>query len=308
MNVADMKTGQMAIVDRVLNIGREKGIVERLAAMGVVSNRPVQVLREGSFNGPLHIRVGSTTEIAIRPHEAEMIVIKTDGEEETNLSEDSEIIPKSVMKLTKEVKTISLLTLTAIVIVILAELYQLLNNGNIYQAHQQKTAPNIVANSTSESTENQTLEAVDADKVTPTVAGIVVTANDKSDSPETTAKTTPEKTSNQVAKTTNSETEKVELIGKKITDKKEIAKLQQKLYIDIDNNWEKPVKQTAIYLVKVDKNGTIISYEAFNQIAKNHLSSTPLPNLVKPNATNKTEWAEFAVLLYEDGNLEIEPK
>ncbi|MGD1806466.1 hypothetical protein ACP6PL_13655 [Dapis sp. BLCC M126] len=66
-------------------------------------------------------------------------------------------------------------------------------------------------------------------------------------------------------------------------------------------------KKQSNKLLKIDKNGVIISYEAFNQIAKNHLSSTPLPNLVKPNATNQIEWAEFAILLYEDGNLEIEP-
>lgn len=308
MNVADLKTGQMAIVDRVLNIGRDRGIVERLAAMGIVSDRPVQVLREGSFSGPLHIRVGLTTEIAIRPHEAEMIVIKTDEDEETNSSEDYQMLPKSVMKLTKQVKTLSLLILTAIIIVVFAELYQLLNNGNIYQDNQQKTATNIVPNSTSELTKNNTLGTVDATLSTPTVAGNLENVNDKSDSLETTAKATIENTSNPVVTTTNYALENVESIGKKITDKKEIARLQQKLYTDIDKNWKKPVKQTAIYLVKVNKNGDIISYEAFNQIAKNHLSSTPLPNLVKPNATKKTEWTEFAILLYADGNLEIEPK
>ncbi len=308
MNVADLKTGQMAIVDQVLNIGREQGIVQRLAAMGVVSDRPVQVLRKAKFNGPLHIRVGATTEIAIRPHEAEMIIIKIDEDDEINFYQGSQIIPKSVIELMEQVNTISLLILISIILLVISELYQLLNNGNIYQANQQKNAANIVANSTSELTENQTLGTVGAEKVAPTVAGTFATPNNKSDSPETTAKATTENTSNSVATTTNSATENVESIGKKITDKKEIAWLQQKLYTDIDNNWKKPVKQTAIYLVKVDQKGVIISYEAFNQIAKNHLSSTPLPNLVKPNASNKTEWAEFAILLYEDGNLEIEPK
>ncbi|NEQ74185.1 MAG: ferrous iron transport protein A [Okeania sp. SIO2C9] len=308
MNVADLKTGQMAIVDRVLNIGRDRGIVERLAAMGVVSDRPVQVLREGSFNGPLHIRVGLSTEIAIRSHEAEMIVIKTDGDEETNSSEDYEMLPKSVMKLTKEVKALSLLTLTAIVIVVLAEIYQLLNNGNIDGGDRQQTTANIVSNSTSQLTENEKLETVDTTLSAPKLPGNSENVNDKSDSSETTAKATIENTSNPVATTTNSVIENVESIGEKITDQKEIARLQEKLYTNIDQNWDKPVKQTAIYLVKVDKNGEIISYEAFNQIAKNHLSSTPLPNLVKPNATNKTEWVEFAILLYADGSLEIEPK
>ncbi len=305
MNVADLRTGQMAIVDRVLNIGREQGIVQRLAAMGVVSDRPVQVLRKAKFNGPLHIRVGATTEIAIRPHEAEMIVIKTDEDDEINFYQGSQMIPKSVIELMEQVKSISVMILISIILLLISELYQFLNNGNIYQTNQQKIATNIVPNSTSELTENQTLGTVGVDKVAPTIAP----GNNKSASPETTTKATTENTSNQLATTTNSSSETVESIGKKITDEKEIVRLQQKLYTDIDNNWKKPVKQTAIYIVKVDKNGTIISYEAFNQIAKNHLSSTPLPNLVKPNnLTNQTEWAEFAILLYEDGNLEIEPK
>ncbi|GGA40447.1 FeoA family protein [Okeania sp. KiyG1] len=308
MNVADLKTGQMAIVDRVLNIGRDQGIVERLAAMGVVSDRPVQVLREGSFSGPLHIRVGLSTEIAIRSHEAEMIVIKTDGDEETNSSEDYEILPKSVIKLTKEVKALSLLTLTAIFIVVIAEIYQLLNNGNIDGGVREKTTANIVSNSTSQLTENENLETIDTTLSAPKVAGNSDTVNDKSDSLETTNQATIENTINPVETTTNSAVENVESIGEKITDKKEISRLQEKLYTDIDKNWDKPVKQTAIYLVKVDKNGEIISYEAFNQIAKNHLSSTPLPNLVTPNATNRTEWTEFVILLYADGSLEIEPK
>ncbi|MDJ0553251.1 MAG: FeoA family protein [Microcoleaceae cyanobacterium MO_207.B10] len=305
MNVADLRTGQMAIVDQVLSIGREQGIVQRLAAMGVISDKPVQVLRKAGFNGPLHIRVGATTEIAIRSHEAEMIVIKTDEDDEINYYQGSQIVPNSIIELISQVKTISFLILISIIFLVIGQLYQLLNNSNIEQANQPQNAANIVANSTTELTENPTLETVVVDKVAPTIAP----ANNESTSPETTTKAPTENTSNQLTITTNSSSESVESIGKKITDKQEISRLQEKLYTNIDNNWKKPVKQTAIYIVKVDKNGTIISYEAFNEIAKNHLSSTPLPNLVKPNNfTNQTEWTEFAILLYEDGNLEIEPK
>ena len=89
MNVADLKIGQIAIVDKVLNLDGGQGTVQRLAAMGVVSDKSVQVLRKARFIGPLHIRVGATTEIAIRPHEAEMIVIRTDRDDEINFSEGS---------------------------------------------------------------------------------------------------------------------------------------------------------------------------------------------------------------------------
>ncbi|MCL2934666.1 MAG: ferrous iron transport protein A [Trichodesmium sp. MAG_R03] len=122
MNVADLKIGQIAIVDQVLNINCEQGIVQRLTAMGVVSDKPVQVLRKAKFNGPLHIRVGATTEIAIRPHEAEMIVIKTDRNDEINFSEGSQMIPRSIIELIEKFKIVLLLILISIVILIITEL------------------------------------------------------------------------------------------------------------------------------------------------------------------------------------------
>ena len=121
MNVADLKIGQIAIVDQVLNIGHEQGTVQRLAAMGVVSDRPVQVLRKAKFNGPLHIRVGTTTEIAIRPHEAEMIVIKTDRNDEINFSEGSQMIHKSILELIEKVKIVLLLILISIIILVISQ-------------------------------------------------------------------------------------------------------------------------------------------------------------------------------------------
>ena len=122
MNVADLEIGQIARVDQVLNIDCEQGTAERLAAMGIVSDKPVQVLRKAKFNGPLHIRVGATTEIAIRLHEAEMIVIKTDRDDEINFSEGSQMIPKSIIELIEKFKIVLLLILISIVILIITEL------------------------------------------------------------------------------------------------------------------------------------------------------------------------------------------
>ncbi|MCL2924344.1 MAG: ferrous iron transport protein A [Trichodesmium sp. MAG_R04] len=122
MNLADLKIGQIAIVDQVLNIDCEQGTVQRLAAMGVVSDKPVQVLGKAKFNGPLHIRVGATTEIAIRPHEAEIIIIKTDRNDEMNFSEGSQMIPKSIIELIEKVKIVLLLMLTSIIILVISQL------------------------------------------------------------------------------------------------------------------------------------------------------------------------------------------
>ncbi|MEM1169508.1 MAG: FeoA family protein [Cyanobacteria bacterium P01_H01_bin.35] len=135
MNVADLKIGQIAIIDRVLNLDGEEGIIQRLAAMGIVSDKPVKVLRKAQFNGPLHIRVGATTEIAIRAHEAQMIVIKTDRDDEINFYQGSQMIPNSLIELMEQVKTISLLILISIILLVIIQVYQLLNNGNIYQAN-----------------------------------------------------------------------------------------------------------------------------------------------------------------------------
>ena len=122
MNVADLKIGQIAIVDKVLNLDGGQGTVQRLAAMGVVSDKSVQVLRKARFNGPLHIRVGATTEIAIRPHEAEMIVIKTDRDDEINFSEGSQMIPKSTIELIEKVKIVLLLILISIIILVISQI------------------------------------------------------------------------------------------------------------------------------------------------------------------------------------------
>lgn len=122
MNVADLEIGQIARVDQVLNIDWEQGTAERLAAMGIVSDKPVQVLRKAKFNGPLHIRVGATTEIAIRLHEAEMIVIKTDRDDEINFSEGSQMIPKSTIELIEKVKIVLLLILISIIILVISQI------------------------------------------------------------------------------------------------------------------------------------------------------------------------------------------
>ena len=75
MTLADLKPGQFATVEAV-ELGRYgKGLTTRLEAMGLVPGRPVRVLRSAWFGGPLEVRVGSTTEIAIRRREASLVVI-----------------------------------------------------------------------------------------------------------------------------------------------------------------------------------------------------------------------------------------
>lgn len=306
MNLSDLKTGQIAIIDRVINSDHTGGIVQKLEAMGVVPNKPVQVLREEKFRGPLHIKVGSNTEIAIQPQEAEMILVKTDVS-----SEDSEIISDNAIGLTKQVKTASLVSLTAIILVVLSGFYRILITGDIHQANQEKLVANVVYNSSSQVTKNQTLETIDANKVPPKMVRSIETVNNKSYSPEKTTKTTNQNTNNYIKETTHSPPPNVELTAKKITNKTELLELKQKLYNTIDTTWKNPINITSIYLVKVDKNGAIASYEPFNQVAVDNLQKTPLPSLVNSDATTKieslkTEWAEFTILFYDNGTLEVQ--
>ena len=73
----DLSVGKIALVDQV-NLGLYgKGLAARLEAMGIIPNKPIRVLRKSWLGGPLHIRVGTTTEIAIRRQEAKNILIQS---------------------------------------------------------------------------------------------------------------------------------------------------------------------------------------------------------------------------------------
>ena len=66
-------------------------------------------------------------------------------------------------------------------------------------------------------------------------------------------------------------------------------------------------------LWKVDKKGGITYYEPLNQVAADNLKKTPIPSLVKSDSTTrteslKTEWAEFTILFYGNGVLEIQAR
>ncbi len=306
MNLSDLKTGQIAIVDRIISTDETRGIVQRLEEKGIVSNQPVEVLREAKFSSPLHIRVGSSQEITIQPQEAEMIIVKTDISAKDNIHD-------STTELTEQVKTASLVSLTTIIIVVIAGFYRILITGDIHQGNQAKVVTNVVYNSNATETKNQTLETIDKSKVQPTMVASIETVNKKSDDPEKVAKTTNQNPNNHLRATTHSPPQNVEQIAKKITNKTELLELKQKLYNTIDRTWKTPINVTSIYLVKVDKNGAIATYEPVNQIAADNLQKTPIPSLVNSDSTTKkeslkTEWAEFTILFYNNGTLEVQPK
>lgn len=76
MTLSELNVGDVAIVEQV-NIGRHGGeLANRLAALGVISSKSIQVLRKARLGGALHIRVGLTTEIALRCREAETVQVR----------------------------------------------------------------------------------------------------------------------------------------------------------------------------------------------------------------------------------------
>jgi ferrous iron transport protein A len=77
----ELRNRTKAAVREVVSPGGElhDGFKTRLEALGLIPNKPVQVLRRAFFGGPMHVRVGSTTEIAIRRSEARLVRINPDA-------------------------------------------------------------------------------------------------------------------------------------------------------------------------------------------------------------------------------------
>ena len=75
MTLNDMKPGQIALIQGIQSDGGslQDGFKVRLEAMGLIADKSVRVIRSAWLRGPLHVRVGSTTEIAIRRSEAKLV-------------------------------------------------------------------------------------------------------------------------------------------------------------------------------------------------------------------------------------------
>ncbi|MGB3533450.1 MAG: FeoA family protein [Microcoleaceae cyanobacterium] len=76
MSLSELKPGQIALIEQIDQTPETIGFVQRLAALGIVPDRSVQVLRIAGFGGPIHLRVGTTTEVAIRRREARLVQVR----------------------------------------------------------------------------------------------------------------------------------------------------------------------------------------------------------------------------------------
>jgi ferrous iron transport protein A len=78
IHLASLKPGQ---IGTIAGLQTEAGLLQRLQALGFRTGRQVEMIRGAWFNGPLHVRVG-TTEVMLRRHEAKEIHVMrlTEGE------------------------------------------------------------------------------------------------------------------------------------------------------------------------------------------------------------------------------------
>ncbi|NJL01589.1 MAG: ferrous iron transport protein A [Spirulinaceae cyanobacterium RM2_2_10] len=75
MSLTELTLNTTAIVQDVQTEGDNIALTQRLAALGIRPQCQVCVLRKAGFGGPLHVRVGATTEVALRRHEAVQILV-----------------------------------------------------------------------------------------------------------------------------------------------------------------------------------------------------------------------------------------
>lgn len=71
--LSQLKIGQHAVISA---IEAEEILFHRLSALGFRVGKPLSLIRRANFNGPLHVRLG-TTDVILRNTEAARIHINT---------------------------------------------------------------------------------------------------------------------------------------------------------------------------------------------------------------------------------------
>lgn len=69
--LSQLKAGQQATISA---IEADESLFHRLSALGFRVGKPLSIMRRASFNGPLHVRLG-TTDVILRITEADRIQI-----------------------------------------------------------------------------------------------------------------------------------------------------------------------------------------------------------------------------------------
>lgn len=69
--LSNLNTGDQATIHA---IDAEQSLHQRLLALGFRVGKKIELIRRASFNGPLHVRIGST-DVILRASEAKLIQI-----------------------------------------------------------------------------------------------------------------------------------------------------------------------------------------------------------------------------------------
>ena len=67
----NLNPGDFATINAV---HAEQSLAQRLVAMGFRAGKKIKLIRRANFNGPLHVRIG-TTDVILRESEAKLIQI-----------------------------------------------------------------------------------------------------------------------------------------------------------------------------------------------------------------------------------------
>ncbi len=70
-SLSSLQAGQHATITA---INADTALLHRFSALGFRVGKQLEVIRHGIFNGPLHIRIG-TTDVIVRKHDAKQIEI-----------------------------------------------------------------------------------------------------------------------------------------------------------------------------------------------------------------------------------------
>lgn len=70
-SLSQLKPGQHAVISA---IEAEESLFHRLSALGFRVGKPLSIMRRANFNGPIHVRLG-TTDIILRITDATRILV-----------------------------------------------------------------------------------------------------------------------------------------------------------------------------------------------------------------------------------------
>lgn len=73
--LTNLECGKTAIINQIITGIHGQALTTRFQSLGLVSGKKVKVIRKSWLGGTLHVKVGSTTAIALRSQEADLVLV-----------------------------------------------------------------------------------------------------------------------------------------------------------------------------------------------------------------------------------------